>query len=846
MNFGKFSNNQNGSDRSHLIVNNSERFVSNLAKSTSEKQPLVYFKRSVNHILLLKAKVARLFLFGALLVVACSAFSQNQEDPFVVKEYPDGTKIKVRWSQVSSRPDAGTGRGGVPAIRAMAKGEENLPEEEAPASDTAPAKVPPPPAGSPDVKVMKVYPDGTQVVVPWSELGKSMDMGNTHGGPPKIMPYDPRGAGSSPQASPKQPSPGRLGTPVTQVNTAPPKKQPTAGSSSATRASVKPRPSKAMVETEVAGSSVSGGFPSTFSRGMGPSLQYGQAFQDYGPSTLRSGPLPKSAKAPPIYGLATGSDQEVTANLIGIAFLGKLDEVSPKGMSDVSGVRNSVPGLSSEAAKQIAAPYFGKRITMKDLDEVCRQVMAYFEEIQQPVVTAVVPEQEIRGGVVQILVVKGQMGKVRVDGNRYFKSENLQSDIRLQPGDDLDMGTLTDDVAWLNSNPFRQVDPSLAPGSQPGQTDVILNVKDRFPIRPFVSYDNFGIQSLGYNRFSAGFSACDIWTGFDQQLNYQYMSSGDFNSLVSNSGAYVASLPWHHNLSIFGAYSKANPDPINSFSQNGYFWQMSMRYNIPLPTLSALEGLDYRHQIYLGYDFKASDTNIFFLGAELPSTYNGLVGLYNISQFTLGYGFNLVDPLGSTAFETVLYGSPGGMTSNNTNTAFQQIDGGADAQYIYGKFSLSRLFRLPGDAAVMLSGQIQQADSNLMPSESFGIGGYDTVRGYDQRSANGDNAYLGNIEIRSPPISFWQIAGAGEALDQLIFLAFLDYGQVLQYSSDTTTSENWHLMSVGPGLRYNIGPYFNLRFDWGFQLQQAPPGTTGGVGGPAGSSQAVVSATLAY
>ena len=133
-----------------------------------------------------------------------------------------------------------------------------------------------------------------------------------------------------------------------------------------------------------------------------------------------------------------------------------------------------------------------------------------------------------------------------------------------------------------------------------------------------------------------------------------------------------------------------------------------------------------------------------------------------------------------------------------------------------------------------------------MPSESFGIGGYDTVRGYDQRSSNGDNGYLGNVEIRTPPISIWQWAGAGEALDQLVFLAFLDYGQVLQYSSDTITSVNSHLMSVGSGLRYNIGPYFNVRFYWGFQLQQAPPGTTGGVGGRSGNSQAVLSATLAY
>jgi len=749
-------------------------------------------------------------------------------DPYVVKEYPDGYKVKIRWSELKRNPDRGQQHGGMPTIRSMTKEDENLPEENAPRGA--------------DAKMLKIYPDGTRVSLRWSELDSAPDEGKGFGGPPKIVPYEaPNGGG----ASPNQGAPAPAGSFTTSVENPTVRKiQP--GRSGASHTGVRPRPSAEVAETEVAGSSMSGGFPSTFSRGMGPSLQYGQAFQDYGPGTLRGDVLPKTFKPARVYGPALGGEEEITANLSGVAILGKPSEVRPRGMPDVTGLRNSVPSLPSEQAQSIVGPYLGKKVTMADVDAMCRQIMAYFERIQQPVVTAVVPEQEIRGGVVQILVVKGQMGKVRVEGNRYFQTENLQDDIQLKPGDDLDLRTLTDNVAWMNSNPFRQVDPSLAPGDQPGQTDVVLEVKDRFPIRPFVSYDNFGIQSLGYNRFSTGASLCDIWTGFDQQLNYQFLSSGDFNSLISNSGAYVAALPWQHNFSIFGTYSKANPNAVSSFDQNGYFWQASMRYNISLPTLTLLEGLDFRHQTYVGYDFKASDTNIFFQGAELPTTPNGLVGLYNISQFTLGYSFNWVDPFGSTSFETVLFGSPGGMTSNNTTTAFQNIDGGADAQYIYGKFSLSRIFRLPGDAAIVLSGQIQQADSNLMPSESFGIGGYDTVRGYDQRSANGDNAYLGNVEIRTPPISFWQISGAGEAVDQLVLLAFFDYGQVLQYSPDTITSENWHLMSVGPGLRYNIGPYFNVRFDWGFQLQQAPPGTTGGVGGPAGTSQAVISASLAY
>ena len=826
-----------------------------------------YTSRFLGRYVINAGVVLSVLLFAGVLYAAPSVSS----DPYLVKEYPDGTKVKIRWSQIGRTLDAGATHGGPPTMRAIQPGEDNIPEvapapgtqsqkkEEVATPPVQQAVADPVPApvgsktevvtpvassqekGSSDVKVLKVYPDGTQVVVSWSELGATMDQGETHGGPPKIMAYNPGGMPkTTSHPAPSVPITQRSQTQLSVASTEyqPPVKPIVPMSA--------PNPSSAKTESTVGGTSVSKGFGSTFNPSMGPSLQYGQSFQDYGPKTMPSGPMKPVSKTSRSSAFVSQSDEQVTANLTGIVFLGTMGEVAPTGRPTSGGIKTTVPGLSFSEVSRIAQPYMGKAVNFGDLDDICRQVTAYFESVNQPVVTALVPEQEIRGGVVQILVVRGKMGKVSVEGNRYFKSENLKSVVRLKEGEDIDLGTLTDDMNWLNGNPFRQVEPSLSPGQSAGQTDVVLEVKDRFPIRPYVSYDNFGIQSLGYDRYSAGASMIDIWSGWDQQLNYQYLTSGSFNALVSNSGSYSVALPWEHSLTFLASYSKSNPDAVGPLVQSGYYWQVSGRYNIPLPTLNVLDGLDYRHQVYAGYDFKAANSDLFFNGAALDPVYNGLVGLYNISQFVLGYGLNLTDPLGSTSFETVLYGSPGGMTTDNSNASFQNIDGGADAQYIYGKFSLNRVFRLPGDACLMLSGQIQQADSNLMPSESFGIGGYDTVRGYDQRSSNGDNGYLGNVEIRTPPISIWQLAGAGEALDQLVLLGFLDYGQVLQYSNDTTTSVNSHLMSVGPGLRYNIGPYFNVRFDWGFQLQQAPPGTTGGSGGRSGTSQAVLSASLAY
>ena len=53
-----------------------------------------------------------------------------------------------------------------------------------------------------DPMVMKIYPDGTKVVVRWSEIGKAVDNGEKHGGSPRIIAYDPGKEGIVPIGQP--------------------------------------------------------------------------------------------------------------------------------------------------------------------------------------------------------------------------------------------------------------------------------------------------------------------------------------------------------------------------------------------------------------------------------------------------------------------------------------------------------------------------------------------------------------------------------------------------------------------------------------------------------------------
>jgi len=53
-----------------------------------------------------------------------------------------------------------------------------------------------------DPMVMKIYPDGTKIVVRWSEIGKAVDNGEKHGGSPRIIAYDPGKDGVVPIGQP--------------------------------------------------------------------------------------------------------------------------------------------------------------------------------------------------------------------------------------------------------------------------------------------------------------------------------------------------------------------------------------------------------------------------------------------------------------------------------------------------------------------------------------------------------------------------------------------------------------------------------------------------------------------
>jgi hemolysin activation/secretion protein len=501
-------------------------------------------------------------------------------------------------------------------------------------------------------------------------------------------------------------------------------------------------------------------------------------------------------------------DDVLVGSLKGIILLSSPKQVRTAGVTGQGPVSPGDVVLAQKPEFATAVqPWLGKPVTMKSLAELTRAIVAYFRTQDRPVVNVFVPDQNITTGYVQIVAVESHVEKVDAMGAHSFSNNYLRSELRLHPGDPISGNLLRDDVAWINRNPFLQSDVLMAPGDAPGTTDVLLRTKDRFPLRVYAGYEDSGNTLTGNDRYLAGFNYGNLF-GVGQQLSYQFTVGSKYNDFYAHSGTYIIPLPWRHIFTVFGSYSAANSNFSPLLASGGVTWQVSGRYEIPLPGSEK-----FSHSVIGGFDFKRSNNSLIFGGATVSNVFA------DIDQFVLTYQASYLDDYGSTSGSATGYWSPGKLTDNNTDAAFQATRAGSRADYLYGQFGLNRVTQLPMNFSWTVRAMYQAANANLLPTEELGLGGYSTVRGYEEREANGDDGFLLSTELATPPVSLGSLFGLAAVKDQLQFLGFVDYGGVsLHQATPSDINPNVNLLGVGPGVRYVINPYLSFRFDYGFQL----------------------------
>ena len=176
--------------------------------------------------------------------------------------------------------------------------------------------------------------------------------------------------------------------------------------------------------------------------------------------------------------------------------------------------------------------YIDKEITFKEINEIADQIKSKYKEKGYLTTNVYIPEQQILGGVVEIRVVEGKMGRLLIEGNKWFTKEIIEKYFHTKKNEILNIKTLQTDLLRLNQNPDLEVKTVISPGQEPQTSDVTLKVQDHFPYHLGTGADNFG------TRFSGDYRASVYTRSTNLTANNDFIF---YNSVVSadSSGDFV-------------------------------------------------------------------------------------------------------------------------------------------------------------------------------------------------------------------------------------------------------------------------------------------------------------------
>jgi len=444
----------------------------------------------------------------------------------------------------------------------------------------------------------------------------------------------------------------------------------------------------------------------------------------------------------------------------------------------VEGVQHLRPA-EVEAA---LAPYLGPGRRREDV-EAARQALekAYVDKGYQSV-TVAIPPQTVRGGMVTLKVTESKVGRLRVNGSRWFSLSEIKREApSVQEGTLPNLNELMQDIVVLNQLPDRRVTPSLHAGATAGTVDVDLNVEDRLPLHASLELNNRYSSETTPLRLNGTARYDNLWQqGHSLTLSFQVapLHRPDAEVFSLTYLARFLDLP-SLTLTLNGYVQNSDISTLGAGAVKGRGRTAGARFSYALPGPAELY-----HAVTAGIDYK-------YYGPDQPDDPYSL-DLHYVPVL-LQYTAALAAGTSQSLLTASVVFNIRGLSSSDAH--FDSKRYGATGTFIRFELDASRTQDL--GKGFQLFGRFQGflSPNPLVPSEQISAGGVDSVRGYLEAQASGDRDLLGSVELRSP--SF----GQPLRLDEWRVHVFTEGGWVGVNDTLPEQQSKFYLWSAGAGTR---------------------------------------------
>jgi len=458
--------------------------------------------------------------------------------------------------------------------------------------------------------------------------------------------------------------------------------------------------------------------------------------------------------------------------------------------------------LSTVEVESALSPFLGPGRSIEDVERARAALEKAYSDRGYQSVSVAVPKQRVSLGVVRLLVTEGKVGRLRVRGSRYFSLGEIKAQApSVAEGVVPNLNDIVRDIFALNQLPDRRVTPSLRAGLDPGTVDVDLNVQDHLPLHGSVELNDRFSANTSVPRINGTLHYDNLWQqGHSLSLSFQVapVRTKDARVLSASYVTRFREAPGF-TLTFNGVLQDSDISTLGAIAVQGHGRILGTRANFTLPgsasffqTLTA--GLDYKH-----------------FGKELES--DPFATPITYFPGSLQYLATWSSESARTQFGATATFNLRGLSSSAE--AFDAKRYKASGAFLYWRGELSHTHELPEGFQIYGRAQVQYAGVPLLPSEQFTAGGVESVRGYLEAQAAGDDGVSATAELRTPSLA----SSADSFLREFKLHAFAEGGRLA--IRDALPEQRWLfiLASTGAGTRFKVFDFFSASFDLGFPLR---------------------------
>lgn len=184
--------------------------------------------------------------------------------------------------------------------------------------------------------------------------------------------------------------------------------------------------------------------------------------------------------------------------------------------------------LPAEELLALIQPEAGKEISLNGLNQLAARLTQHLRQQGYIVAFAYIPAQDIKDGIIEISVVPGKYGQIKISGDGHISAERLKAMLFCaQPGHIITRAPLERALLVINDTAGVAVRATLSPGQAAGTADLMIETADTAKTSGVAYADNWGNRYTGRTRYGVQITVNNLSDNYGDALTLGGLTAGD-------------------------------------------------------------------------------------------------------------------------------------------------------------------------------------------------------------------------------------------------------------------------------------------------------------------------------